>query len=182
MNDSKISVRYARALFSSAADKGELEKIFDDMKYISELCRIPEVKELIDNPVIVPSKKKQILRSLSGEKVRDLTLSLIDLVVTNGREKFIPAIARDFIRETKTYKGITESVLTTAVEINDNIRSRIIDLIRDIFNTKVELKEEIDKDIIGGFILKIEDSYIDASVRKKLRTIEKALKGSSLTA
>ncbi|HOO99595.1 MAG TPA: ATP synthase F1 subunit delta [Bacteroidales bacterium] len=181
MNDSKISVRYARALFGLAVEKKELERIFDDMKYISEICRIPEVKELIDNPVIVPSKKKQALRSVLRDKAHDLTLSLIDIVVGNGREKFIPAIAREFIRETKTYRGITESVLTTAVEINDNIRSRIRDLIENIFKTKVELKEEIDKNIIGGFILKVEDSYIDASVRKKLRTIEKELKGSALT-
>ena len=40
----------------------------------------------------------------------------------------------------------------------------------------------VDKDIIGGFILRIEDSYIDASIRNKLRKIEKELKGTTLSA
>jgi F-type H+-transporting ATPase subunit delta len=46
----------------------------------------------------------------------------------------------------------------------------------------VELRELVDKDIIGGFVLKIEDNYIDASVRNKLRKIEKELKSKTLSA
>jgi F-type H+-transporting ATPase subunit delta len=72
--------------------------------------------------------------------------------------------------------------LTTAEKVNIGIRKQVSDLITEIFKTKVELSEIVDKDIIGGFILKIEDNYIDASVRSKLRKIEKELKGSSLTA
>ncbi len=44
--------------------------------------------------------------------------------------------------------------------------------------TKVELKEIIDPEIIGGFILRIDDNYIDASIRNKLRKIKKELLGS----
>ena len=40
---------------------------------------------------------------------------------------------------------------------------------------KVELKEIVDEEIIGGFILKVEDNYIDASVRNKLRKVRKGL-------
>lgn len=179
MNDSKISVRYAKALFSLAAENKVLESIYTDMAYLLELCRIPEVKELLENPVIVPSRKEDILHKVTGEKIHKLTASLIGLVVKNGRETFIPAIAREFIRETKQHKGITEAVLTTAVRVDDKIRAQITDLVAGIFKTKVELKEEIDKDIIGGFILRVEDSYIDASVRKKLRVIEKELTGKA---
>ena len=57
---------------------------------------------------------------------RTITLSLIDLVVKNGRESFLPAIARVFIHETKKYKGITESILTTAVKIDGKVRKQII--------------------------------------------------------
>jgi F-type H+-transporting ATPase subunit delta len=91
-------------------------------------------------------------------------------------------MARAFKHETKKYKGITESVLTTAVKVDPGIRKKVSDLIADIFKTKVELTEVVDKEIIGGFVLRIEFDLIDASVRSKLRKIEKALKESSLTA
>jgi F-type H+-transporting ATPase subunit delta len=113
--------------------------------------------------------------------VEKITLSLIDLIVKNGRESFIPAIARVFIHETKKHKGITDSILTTAVKVEENIKKQITDLVSDVFKTKVELRENVDPEIIGGFILQIDDSYIDASIRNKLRKIKKELLGSVVT-
>ena len=182
MNQSKISVRYSRALFGLAVEKNLLEKVYQDMIFISEICKIPEMKELLESPIIVPSKKKEILNKVMEKEVQKITLSLLSMVVTNGRENSLPAIAREFIRVTKEYNGITESVLTTAVKVDDKIKKQISDLISGMFKTKVELKEVIDKEIIGGFILRIEDSYIDASIRNKLRKIEKELKGNALSA
>jgi F-type H+-transporting ATPase subunit delta len=182
MNDSKISVRYSHALFESALEKKILDKVYDDMTFISEICNIPEMKEFLDSPIIVPSKKTDILHKVVGGNVQKITLSFIDMVVRKERESFLPAMARAFKHETKKYRGITESVLTTAVKVDAGIRKKVSDLIAGIFNTKVELTEVVDKDIMGGFVLRIEDNYIDASVRSKLRKIEKELKGSSLTA
>lgn len=182
MDNSKISVRYARALFNSALEKKLLDNVYQDMVFLSDLCKMPEMKEVLSSPIIPPSKKKDILRKVTENNIQMISLSLLDMTVQNGREKHLPAIAREFIRETREYRGITESVLTTAVKIDENIKKQIADLIAGIFKTKVDLKEVVDKEIIGGFVLKIEDSFIDASVRNKLRKIEKELKGKILSA
>jgi len=182
MNDSKISVRYSRALFESAIEKKILDKVYNDMIFISKICEMPEMKEFLYSPIIVPSKKTGILHRILEKNVEKLTLSFIDLVVRKERESFLPAMARAFKHETKKYKGITESVLTTAVKVDAGIREQVSTLIEGIFKTKVDLTEVVDKNIIGGFILRIEYDLIDASVRSKLRKIEKELKGISLTA
>jgi F-type H+-transporting ATPase subunit delta len=181
MNESKISVRYSRALFQSALEKKILDKVYQDMVFISEVCLIPEAKELLNSPIIVPSKKSGIFHAVLDGKVEKLTLSFIELVVKNGRESFIPSIARVFMHDTLKHKGITESVLTTAVSVDRKIKNQISELISKVFGLKVELKEIIDKDIIGGFILKVDDNYIDASIRKNLRKIEKELKAGILS-
>jgi F-type H+-transporting ATPase subunit delta len=180
MNDSKISVRYSRALFQSALEKESLDKVYQDMILISEICKIPETKEFLRSPIIIPSKKENILHNIFGDNIEKITLSLIDLVVKNGRESYIPAIARVFLHETKKYKGITESFLITAVKVDDKIKKQISDLISEVFKTKVELEESIDSEIIGGFILRVDDSYIDASIKNKLRKIKKELMGSTV--
>jgi F-type H+-transporting ATPase subunit delta len=180
MNDSKISVRYSRALFQLALEKKILDQVNLDMILISEVCKVPEVKEFLHSPIIYPSKKEDILHKMFGDNVQKITLSLIDLVVKNGRESYIPAIARVFIHETKKYRGITESVLTTAVKVDDKIKKEITDLVSEVFKTKIELEENIDAEIIGGFILRVDDKYIDASIRNKLRKIRKELMGSAI--
>jgi F-type H+-transporting ATPase subunit delta len=181
MNDSKISVRYSKALFESALEKNLLDKVNQDMILISEICKNPETRDFLQNPVIVPSKKSDILHKMFGGFVEGITLSLIDLAVKNGRESYIPAVARVFIHETLKYKGITESVLTTAVKIDPTVKKQITEMISEVFNTKVELEEVIDTEIIGGFILRIDDNYIDASIKNKLRKISKELKENVLT-
>jgi F-type H+-transporting ATPase subunit delta len=175
MNESRISVRYSRALFQSALDKKILDRINQDMILVKDICSITEVKEFLSNPVIRPSGKTEILHNILGKDLHKLTLSMIDLVVKNGRERYIPAIARVFVHNTKKHKGITESVLTTAVKVDSGIKKQVSELIEKLFKTKVDLKDNIDDSIIGGFVLKIEDNYIDASVRNKLRKIRKEL-------
>lgn len=180
MNDSKISVRYSRAIFQSALEKKILDKVNTDMILIQEVCKTAETRDFLHNPIILPSQKKRILQEMFGANVEKITLSLINLLVKNSRESFLPAIARNFIHETLKHKGITESVLTTAVPVDDKIKKQITDLMSEVFKTKIELKSNIDEEIIGGFILQVDDNYIDASIRNKLRNIKKELIGSVL--
>ena len=180
MNESRISVRYSRAVFETALEKKILDDIDRDMKLILEICRIPEFREVLESPIILPSNKIKIFNSVIGKNLNSLTISLIELVVRNGREKYLPAIARVFIHDTLEFKGITECQITSAVAVDSKIIKQVKDLITDLFKTKVDLKENIDESIIGGFILKVSDNYIDASVRNKLRKIRKGL-GSGVT-
>ena len=180
MNESKISVRYSKALFELAIEKNILDKVSQDMAFISEICKLPETKELLASPIIKPSRKGEVLNKMLENDVDKATLSLIDLVVKNGRANFIPAIARVFITETMRYKGITKSTLTTAAPIDSKVKQQITDMITAVFKTKVEFEENIDSAIIGGFILRVDDNYIDASVKNKLRKIKKELVGSAM--
>jgi F-type H+-transporting ATPase subunit delta len=175
MNDSIISVRYSRALFQSALSKKILEKVNQDMVLVSMICKVPEAQEFLRSPVIVPSKKSEILHKIFGKNLQTITISLIDLLVKNGRESYLPSIARVFMHETLKHKGITRSVLTTALKVDDKVRQQISDLVSEVFNTKVELDEVVDSEIIGGFILRVDDNYIDASIRNKLNKVRKEL-------
>jgi F-type H+-transporting ATPase subunit delta len=178
MNDSIISVRYSRALFQSALGKNILDKVNQDMLLVSRICKVPEAMEFLKSPIIVPSKKIEVFHKVFGNNVDAITLSLMDLLVKNGRESFLPAIARVFMHETLNYKGITRSVLTTAIKVDAKVTKQIIDLVSGLFKTKVELEEVVDTEIIGGFILRVDDNYIDASVRNKLSKIKKELNKS----
>lgn len=179
MNDSKISVRYSKALFQTALEKNIVDKVMADMSFILELCKQAGTDEFLRSPIIPPSKKSAILIKLLKGNVQEVTLSLVDLLVKNGRESFLSAIARSFIHETQVQRGITEAVLTTAVPVDTRVRKQISELVENTFSTKVELKEIIDPEIIGGFILRVDDNYIDASIKNKLRKVKKELLGSA---
>ncbi len=179
MNESRISVRYSRALFQSALEKKVLDTVYQDMVLVKEVCKLPEVRELLANPVIMPARKSAALHKIFENDLHKLTLSLVDLVVRNGRESYLPAIARVFVHDTLIHNGITESILTTAVKVDSGVRKQVTDLVTRMFKTKVDLRENIDEKILGGFILRVGDTYIDASVRNRLRKIRKELRAAS---
>jgi len=176
MNDSKISVRYAKALFLSSREKKNLDSIRTDMELIlGALAEIPELRRLLESPVVEPSRKSDILKQIFKSKVQAPTIVFLELVTLKKREEFLAGMARHFIKLYKDEKGIKLATVTTAVTLDDNVRDTIRELIRKAFKSDVELEQVTREDIIGGFILRVDDKMLDASVSGRLDSIRKEL-------
>ena len=173
MNSSKIAVRYAKALFDLVLEKDVIDGVYADMKIISQLCALDEVKDVINNPVIPQQKRKEILVALAGEKAQKLTVSFIDLVFAHGRGDHLAAAARYFMDLTRRHRGIRQVTLTTAVETDARLKAEVAALVAGSRPGTIEFNETVDKSVIGGFILRVDDAYIDASVRNKLNKFRK---------
>ncbi len=175
MNDSKISVRYAKALFESAADKGSLDEARKDMLHLQELCKLEEFQYFLQSPVMKTSHKRKLLDDILENKTHALTSGLLDIVFKNNRELYIPGIARNFEALYKKHNGIKSAVLLSAVAMDDKARIKIEKLLGDSFKARVDLSIEEKKELIGGFVIRVEDQQYDASVANKLKTIKKQL-------
>lgn len=175
MNDSKISVRYAKALYESALEKGILDNVRDDMVDVQALSLVPDFQKLLLSPVIKESKKNKIIEVLLSEKVHSLTLSFMSLLIRNGREQYIPAIARNFSELYRSHKGIRSATFITAAPVSDAVKSRVEKVIEEAIKSPVEMKTESNEDLIGGFIIRIENRQYDASVASSLKRVKKEL-------
>jgi F-type H+-transporting ATPase subunit delta len=176
MNEGKISVRYSKALFLTAREKGLVDKVREDMLYILELTSLEDVKELLLSPVVENSVKKNALNALLKDKIDELSVKMVNLTVNNNREMFLQGIARSYIQEADRFNGITRATLTTAREISERVKKDIVALIEKGLDTRVDMAELVDPSITGGFMLKVEDLLIDGSVKSQLRKIRKQLK------
>ncbi len=176
MNESKISVRYAKALLQSALDKDLLDAVYQDMIQLYQICRkVSDFDLFLQNPVVPQSKKKEMIRTVFDGRVSDLTLSFLNMIVDNKRELYIQDITRRFLDDFKQHKGITTVVLTTAVPVDQHIKEQVSQIIKETYKTTVELEEKQSKQLIGGFVIKIDDKMMDASVAKQLRDMRKQL-------
>lgn len=173
MNDSKIPVRYARALFDISLEKGVIDKVYEDMHLVLTISSMKEVRQVLENPVILPSKRKEVMTALLPPDIQHLTKKFVGLIFDQGRETSLNAVARDFIDLTRKHRGIKRVILTTAVPAGENIKKELTDLLVKDKNEKIEFVEQVDNSIMGGFILRIDDSYIDASVKNRLNRFRK---------
>ncbi|MCD4769907.1 MAG: ATP synthase F1 subunit delta, partial [Bacteroidales bacterium] len=144
MNESKISVRYSKALFLLTREKGIVDKVRKDMILLLEISALEDVRDLITSPIIQNSIKKDALTEIFKDSVEDTTYNMILLTVANNREAFLPGIARSFIDRADRFNGITKVTLTTAIHVSDSLRQSIAVLIEKSLSTSVDLKEKQD--------------------------------------
>ena len=175
MNDSKISVRYAKAYYELSKEENFADNARTDMDLLLSFNEIADVKKLFVSPTIsVTEKKTAVLAALKG-KMHPRTLAFIELIIDNKRDSFIQAIALNVIKLYKTEKGIQTAILTTATGVNEKVTAQIKETIEQALKTKIELSQKVDTDIIGGFVLRIEDQQIDAGIKTALEKVKRSL-------
>jgi F-type H+-transporting ATPase subunit delta len=173
MNSGKIAVRYAKALFELALERGVTDTVYSDMKAVSHLCSMSEVKAVISNPVIPQQKRKEVILALVGDDADTLTVNFIALMFGHSRGDFLAAAARNFIDLTRRHRGIRQVTVTTAVPVSGRLKEEMAALIAGNGKGRIEYIEQVDASIVGGFILRVDDAYIDASVRNRLNNYRK---------
>ena len=180
MNDSKISVRYAKALFQTAVESGIEDAVMLDIKLLSESLRNEAFKEVMESPVIKTSQKKELIRNVFSKAINELTFNFLKLILDNRRETYLPDIIRNFSGSFREHKGIKKAEVIISSAIDQPTRKKFEDILKKTFKSGIELDEIIRPEIIGGFILKVEDRQYDASVVNSLARIRKNLLQTSI--
>ena len=176
MNISQISVRYAKALFLYAKEQEVLDKVRHDMDLLCEVFSgTNDIREMLESPILSPDNKFQALNSIFSGRLSNLTIDFLRLVTTKKREEYLAGMCRHYVHLYKIEKGIVQASIGTASRLNEKARNEIIEMVKTAFNAEIELKEEVNKDLIGGFVLRVEDKLLDASVKGKLNKIKKEL-------
>jgi len=174
MNYSAIAVRYSKALLSLAEEKGILDEVQKDISLIQSVCNTEhEFKRLLDFPVIPASKKIGIFTEVFGKKINTLTLEFLKLIANNRRESHLFLMTYAFLSLYKAKQGIKTVTFTSVGKIDDTVRKSIRDLVKKHYNADIELVEKIDNEIIGGFVLRVDDEQFDASVANQLEKIKR---------
>lgn len=176
MDQSKINVRYARAFFSLAKDKGLMSALQEDMATVSAVCESSQdFNRLIDSPVIATSQKVKAIKSIFEGKVNPVTVDFLVLITQNRREKFIPSIFRNLAAMYRKSLGIRSAILTTAEVLDASLAEQIRKELETTLGGHVELSQRIDPDLIGGFVLRLDDRQYDASVSTQLKKMKDRL-------
>jgi F-type H+-transporting ATPase subunit delta len=174
MVDSRAASRYVKSLLGLAVEKKAVEAVYQDMLLFTKVCEENRAFELmLKNPIIKHSKKREILEKIFKGKVHALTMAIFDILTKKNREPLLPSIAREFHTAYNIYKGIGRAYITTAVPLDGELRLEFEKIVRQLSEkANVELTEKVDKEMIGGFLLKLGDRQLDASIKNKLKALK----------
>lgn len=175
MPNPRLATRYAKALLDLAVEKGELENVYADMLWLSSVCKSNrDFVNVLRSPIINADIKKKIIEAVTEGRINSITTAFNKLLITKGRESFLPEIGQAFIDVYKKQKGIHTIKLTTATPVSAATKNAIVAQVNKSAGfEKIELEEKVDESIIGGFVLQVGDKLIDASISYDLKAIAK---------
>lgn len=169
-----VASRYVKSLLGLAVEKGALDEVHADMQLFTKV--VEENRDfmlMLRSPVIKHDKKNDVLKSIFKGKVNALTLAIFDIITRKNREPLLPAIASEFHTAYNAHKGVGEATVTTAVPMDKELRNEIEAIAKKVSGkSHVEMKEKVDPEMIGGFVLKVGDQQIDASLKNKLNALK----------
>jgi len=174
MLTSKVAKRYAQGLLDFTNESGQTATVFSEMKDVVKIMNeSKDLNRFFLTPYIDSKKKVEV----ANEIFKGLSVSsqnLITLVIKQGRENQLKNIAQEFINKVEDINGVKRITLTTATELTkDNIEQILKSTSLVKADANFDLTVNVNPSILGGYILRVGDQQVDASVKAKLNQVKK---------
>ena len=178
MDNGKISVRYARALFQLAQEQGCEDAVYDGLARFARnyALAMAQFNEVLADPIMATEEKVKLMEIAVGEPLHNCLKQFIAFVAEQKREDKMFLIAMKYMEMYRTKHNILRTNVTTATELSEASYDKIKAFIKQAFNADAEIDVKIDPSLIGGFILDIEHTRMDASVAGQLNALKNKLK------
>lgn len=172
-----VSKTYGEALFELAVEEGKEDALLEEVSAIKKvLDENPDFSKIMDHPKILKEDKLETLENVFKGRISEDLLGFLHLIVLKDRYSEIDSILEYFIEEIKNLKGIGKAVVTTAVILDDDAKTKVYDkLVETTKYNSMEIEYEVDETIIGGMIIRIGDRVVDSSIQTKLNKLQREL-------
>ena len=173
---SQVAIRYAQALFELAEEENQTSEIYSEIFDLNEV--ISSNKSLYDvlrSPFIGRDEKKKVVYELFADKVQKNTKNFLMVLVDNDRTTQLSSIVQSYKQFMNNKFNIAEGKVYTAIPLSREQISELEKKLSAKYNKNVQLVNEIDKDILGGVLVRIGNEEIDGTVKSRLDDLSEKL-------
>lgn len=172
-----VSKTYGEALFDLALEDKTLDLITDEVKVMTEvLASNEELTKLFNHPKVSKQEKINVIENVFKGRFSDTIVGFLVLIMEKGRYEEIDSIFEYFLSCVREYRNIGVAYVTSAVELTKDQQAKIEEkLLATTKYTQFEMNFNVDKSIIGGIIIRINDRVVDNSIKNQLKNMTKAL-------
>lgn len=175
MSSEIVAKRYAAALMDlTHKDQALQAKLDDQLASILSLFEDKEIKKIIASPIVNTDLLKAVFANATQQiNSPEVLKQFIRVLVETRRTALIPEIKKAFHAQLLEVQGSVEATVVTAVALDSAELDQVKAKLEGMLKKKVVLATTIDKTILGGFVIKIDNSLIDMSLRTKLDNMTK---------
>jgi F-type H+-transporting ATPase subunit delta len=164
---------YARSLFEVARDQGKLDELREQLaQFADALDQNRELAVFFFSPYFSTKEKQDGLeRLLDGAE--ETFLNFLKLLIENHRMPVIFRTRQQFERLWERENQLLPVDITSAIALDQETTENLGRTIGERAGRKVRLAAHVDPDILGGIVLRVGNSILDASIRNRLEQLRR---------
>lgn len=167
---------YASALYELCCEEDSLQNVYDEFTSVVEIFDANEdFVKLLSSPLIDNVDKDDILNKTFGGKISDLFLNFLCLLSDKGRAEYYNGIFAEFKSMYNAKMNILDVKVTTTEKMSEKIKQKLVEKLEKVTGKNVVIDEKIDKSLLGGIVVKYDNTEIDSSVKSKLDKLKRQI-------
>jgi F-type H+-transporting ATPase subunit delta len=169
----EIAAVYARSLFEVAQEQDKLDRVREQLgEFADALDATRELQVFFFSPYFSTAEKEEGLdRAVSDAE--EILINFVKLLIENHRTPVIFRVRREFDRLWEQENQLLPVLVTSAVELDKRTVGQIGDRIAEQTGRKVDLSSQVDPEILGGIVVRVGNSILDASIRNRLESLRR---------
>lgn len=174
---STVARPYARAAFSYALDHDDgLAQWSRMLAILAAAILDPAADVALDNPVLTTADETSLLEQIMGDELDEHGKNFVSVLAQYGRLSLLPVISEQFELLKSNHEKTMEVEVTSAFEVSEQEKEALSSALHRMLQREVHIETEVDKSLIGGVVIKAEDTVIDDSVKGRLAKLSQVLR------
>ena len=173
MKPNKLAKLYSNILFECAKDMSVLDEVRDSISKIDNLVRSnADLKSFVQSKRFLKEDKLKILDNVLGSTIHGLVLGIVSYLSGMQTNKTIGFIKKYFHER---YKNISNQVFVQAIvsnDLNEKETKELKEKLDKVLGRDADLNIKVDTSIIGGIKLRVENTFLDASLKSQIKNIK----------
>lgn len=172
-----IPHRYAKALYKFAGESGKTKKVYEEMNgVIASFSSNPDLQRVMSNPFVDDADKEKVMLAAVGKAAGEDYHRFVKLVLDHNREDLIYLMALAYRDIYRKENHISQVKITTAAKLPEKELDKLKNVVEKYFHdTTFEYDVEVDPSIIGGFVINVDSTRMDASMKGELEELRQNL-------
>ena len=171
-----IARPYARAAFSRGLDQTDGLGTWSRMlSLLAAAVSEPIVEEVLDNPTLTTEDETSLILQLMGDGLNQDGQNFVSVLAEYGRLALLPTIAELFELLKANHEKTMDVEVTSAFEVSDQEKIELGAALQRMLQRDINIETKVDKLLIGGVVIRAEDTVIDDSVKGRLEKLSLVL-------
>lgn len=165
---------YSDALFTLASEEKKLDLIKEQLCFVdAQMQENIDFLHLMTHPKIHKDEKKNAIHTVFGKQVDRTVINFLKLLVDKGRFYDLHEITKEFMNQYRKEKNIVVADVRSARDLSDEECRRICYMLEKKLQQRVELHRSVDRDLIAGVRIKVNDLVLDHTALNKMEHLKR---------